>query len=166
MNKRSSLLWSFVATLFLTGISGACQGAGITRMNIPFMLGTMLTPQRDRAKLLGFGLHMANGWVFGLLYAAALESWQRGGWWRGGIIGLVHGLFVLVAGVSLLPLVHPRMANEQYGPTPTQQLEPPGFLALNYGLRTPAIVLVAHLVYGAVIGQFYKLRNPATDPST
>ena len=159
MNRKSSLLWSFVATLFLTGIMSACQGAGITRMSMPFMLGTMLTPERDRAKLLGFGVHSLNGWAFGLLYAAAFESWRRGGWWRGMLVGAVHGTFVLVAGVSLLPFLHPRMANEQYGPTPTRQLEPPGFLALNYGVRTPLVVLLAHLVYGAVIGQFYRPKH-------
>jgi hypothetical protein len=30
-----------------------------------------------------------------------------------------------------LPAMHPRMASEQDGPTPTKQLEPPGFMALN-----------------------------------
>src|SRR5690242_17893947 len=131
MSRRSSnLLWSFVATVFLTGILSFSQGAGLTRMNIPYMLGAMCTPNRDRAKVIGFGLHFLNGWAFGGLYHAAFESWRAAGWWRGAAIGLVHGAFVLVAGVSLLPSLHPRMATEQYGPTPTRQLEPPGFLAL------------------------------------
>ena len=51
------------------------------------------------------------------------------------------------------------MASEQHGPTPTRQLEPPGFLALNYGRRTPISVLVAHLVYGAILGAFYRLKQ-------
>jgi hypothetical protein len=83
VNTRSSLLWSFVGTLFLTGTMAGSQGLGVTRMNLPFMLGTMLTPNRDRAKLLGFGFHFMNGWLFGFLYAAAFESWRRSGWWRG-----------------------------------------------------------------------------------
>jgi len=32
----------------------------------------------------------------------------------------------------MLPGLHLRMASEQRGPEPTRQLEPPGFLALNY----------------------------------
>src|SRR5712691_7108738 len=76
------LLWSFVATLFLTGLLSASQGLGLTRMNIPYMLGTMLTPDRDRAKLSGFFLHFLNGWGFAFLYTAAFESWRRSGWWR------------------------------------------------------------------------------------
>jgi hypothetical protein len=73
------------------------------------------------------------------------------------LIGLVHAGFVLLAGMSVLPAMHPRMASEQHGPTPTRQLEPPGLLALHYGRRTPISVLVAHLVYGAILGALYRL---------
>jgi hypothetical protein len=69
----------------------------------------------------------------------------------------VHGAFVLLAGMSFLPSIHPRMASEQHGPTPTRQLEPPGFLGLNYGRRTPLSVLLAHLAYGGILGGFYRL---------
>ena len=41
----------------------------------------------------------------------------------------------------------------------TRQLEPPGFLALNYGARTPVSVVVAHLVFGIVLGAFYVVRR-------
>ena len=75
----------------------------------------------------------------------------------GAAIGLVHGLFVLVAPMPVLPAMHPRMAAEQHGPTPTKQLEPPGFLALNYGRRTPLSVVLAHLVYGGILGAFYQV---------
>jgi hypothetical protein len=50
------------------------------------------------------------------------------------------------------------MASEQRGPEPTRQLEPPGFLALNYGRRTPLSVILAHLVYGTILGAFYRLQ--------
>jgi hypothetical protein len=56
-----------------------------------------------------------------------------------------------------MPSLHPRMASEQKGPTVTRQLEPPGFLALNYGYQTPASVLLAHLIYGAILGMFYSM---------
>ena len=155
LNWRGSALWGFVGTVVLTGVLAGSQGVGLTRMNIPYMLGTMVTADRDRAKLVGFGVHLVNGWLFALAYAAAFESWRRATWWLGALIGLVHALFVLVAGIPLLPSMHPRMAGEQQGPTPTRQLEPPGFLALNYGRRTPASVVLAHLIYGAILGAFY-----------
>jgi uncharacterized membrane protein YagU involved in acid resistance len=159
MNPRSTLLWGFVATVFLTGLMAGSQGLGLTRMNIPFMVGSMFTPDRDRARLVGFGVHFLNGWLFALVYSAAFQSWRRATWWLGGLIGLVHGLFVLVALTPIWPALHPRMAAEEDGPTPTRQLEPPGFLALNYGRRTPLSVLLAHLVYGAILGAFYRVRR-------
>ena len=159
MSKRPSrLLWSFVATVFLTGFMSGSQSLGMTRMNIPYMLGTMVTEDRDRARLLGFLLHLLNGWGFALVYAAAFDRWRRSGWWRGAGIGVVHALFVLIAGIPLLPGLHPRMAGDEHGPTPTRLLEPPGFMALNYGRRTPISVLLAHIIYGAILGAFYHPR--------
>ena len=49
-----------------------------------WVLGTMFTPNRDQAKLVGFGVHFLNGWIFASLYAAAFESWRRATWWLGG----------------------------------------------------------------------------------
>ena len=158
MNWGSSMLWGFVGTVVLTGLMSASQGLGLTRMSLPYILGTMFTPDRDRAKLVGFGVHLGNGWWLALVYAAAFESWHRATWWLGALTGLVHGLFVLLVVMPLLPGLHPRMASEQRGPEPTRQLEPPGFLALNYGRRTPLSVLLAHLAYGAILGAFYGLE--------
>jgi len=38
-------------------------------------------------------------------------------------------------------------------------LEPPGFMARNYGVQTPAVSLVAHVVYGTVIAVFMNLAG-------
>ena len=157
MNWQGWLLWSFVATLALTSVMAGSQGLRLTRMNLPYMLGTIFTPDRERAKLIGFGIHLLDGWIFSLAYLAAFHSWGRATWWAGAAIGLVQAVFVLTVGVSLLPTLHPRMASEQKGPTVTRQLEPPGFLALNYGYQTPISVLVAHLIYGAILGGFYRM---------
>jgi hypothetical protein len=44
------------------------------------------------------------------------------------------------------------MASEQQGPTVLKQLEPPGFLGLHYGRRTPISIFAAHLVWGVLLG--------------
>lgn len=134
----------------------AGQGLGLSRMSIPFMLGTMVTPDRDRAPWFGFLIHVMNGWVLAFIYVLAFESWHRATWWMGGCIGLVHGLAVLLAVMPVLPGLHPRMAGEHHGPEPTRALEPPGFLALNYGRGTPLLTLLAHVVYGVILGAFYR----------
>lgn len=155
MNVASWLLWGFVGTIVLTTFMAASQGLRITRMNLPYMLGTVFTPSRDRAKLVGFGLHLMNGLIFSLLYVAAFHALDLATWWFGGCIGLVHAAFVLTAGMRITPGLHPRMASESHGPTVTRQLEPPGFLALNYGARTPIAVGIAHVIFGGIIGGFY-----------
>ena len=158
MNWSGWLLWGFVATVVLTTLMAGSQGMRLTRMNLPYMLGTMFTASRDRAKAIGFALHLVNGWIFALIYVAVFNSWGRATWWLGGAIGLLHGLFVLTAGMRLVPGIHPRMASETQGPNAVRQLEPPGFLALNYGVQTPISVLAAHLLFGAILGAFYTVR--------
>ncbi|MBI1733547.1 MAG: hypothetical protein HYR51_00090 [Candidatus Rokubacteria bacterium] len=159
MNIPGMLLWGFVATIVLTTLMSAGQALGVSRMSIPLMLGTMLTPNRDRAPLVGFMMHLVNGWLFALVYVAAFESLGRATWWLGGAVGVVHALAVLIAVMPLLPGLHPRMASEHRGPEPTRSLEPPGFLALNYGRRTPLIALLAHVVYGVILGAFYRIAG-------
>jgi hypothetical protein len=68
-------------------------------------------------------------------------------------------MFVLIAVLPLLPAAHRRMASDFTGPQPTTDLEPPGFIALNYGRTTPAVTLAAHVAYGAILGSFYRLRR-------
>jgi uncharacterized membrane protein YagU involved in acid resistance len=157
MNWHSWLLWGFIATLALSILLAGSQGLGLTRMNLPFMIGTFFTPDRDRAKLYGFFFHLFNGWVFSLLYILIFESLQQANWWLGAIIGLGHALLILLVIVPLMPGFHPRMASEQHGPSATRMLEPPGLLALNYGLRTPLSVLLSHIVFGTILGSFYHL---------
>jgi hypothetical protein len=31
-------------------------------------------------------------------------------------------------------------------------------MALNYGGRTPIMVILAHLLYGAILGAFYRIK--------
>jgi hypothetical protein len=76
-------------------------------------------------------------------------------WWFGALIGVMQGVIVVVAFLPLLPGVHPRMVSDFRGPEPTRLLEPPGFLATNYGRMTPVVTIIAHAIYGAILGTFY-----------
>jgi hypothetical protein len=158
MNWHSWVIWGFAATIVLTTVSSAAQGLGLTRMNLPYMLGTIFTPDRDKAKLYGFGAHMAIGWAFSLIYVLLFQELGAAGWWRGALIGLIHASFVLVIGMGLLPGLHPRMASEQHGPEAQNKLEPPGFLALHYGVQTPLAIAISHAIFGAILGAFYQLK--------
>ena len=159
MNLPDMLLWGFVATLVLTTLMSASQGLGLSRMGLPFMLGTMFTADRSRAAVIGFLVHLLNGWLFAVVYVLLFESLHRATWWIGALLGLLQALVLLTAVFPALPEFHPRMATERDGPDPTRALEPPGFLALNYGRRTPLVALVANIIYGMILGGFYHLHH-------
>ena len=157
MSIGSILLWGFIATLVLTGTLAASQMLGLSRMSLPFILGTVVAGDRSRAMVVGFAMHLVAGWLFALIYALVFQALGQATWWLGALGGLIHGLFVLLVLLPLLPEVHPRMATERQGPTPTRMLQPPGFLALHYGRRTPFASLIAHVAYGVILGSFYHL---------
>jgi hypothetical protein len=155
MNLPSISLWGFAATVVLTALTIGAQSLGLTRIDIPFILGTIFTADRDRAKFLGLVVHLINGWVFALVYGLFFENVDKATWWFGALIGLMQGVIVVVAILPLLPGVHPRMVSDSRGPEPTRLLEPPGFLVTNYGRMTPVVTIIAHAIYGAIIGAFY-----------
>lgn len=159
MNWASWMFWGFISTLVLTTLMSGSQGLGLTRMNIPYLLGTMLTPNRDKAKILGVFMHLLNGWIFSLIYVLGFQVIGMATWWLGALFGFLQAAFVLTVGMTVLPGLHPRMASEQQGPTVVRQLEPPGFLALNYGFRTPISVFLAHIIFGMILGAFYSIAR-------
>jgi hypothetical protein len=151
----AALAGGFVGTLVLTTGLRAANAFNLTRIDLPFLLGTAFTSDRTRAKALGYCAHFVNGQVFALLYYAVFAAVGYSSWWLGALFGLVHGLFASTALVNiLLPLVHPRMGTSQTSAPKVALLEPPGFLMLNYGRGTPTVTLIAHLVYGAIVGGF------------
>jgi hypothetical protein len=157
MNIGEILLWGLLATGLLTTLMRAGQALHLTRMDVPLLLGTMVTPNRDHAKVIGFVIHFLNGWWMAMLYVAFFHGMGMVSWWLGGLMGLAHACFVLIVVLPLLPGAHPRMASDFHGPDPTRLLEPPGFLALNYGYQTPLATIIAHIAYGMVLGGFYRL---------
>jgi hypothetical protein len=158
MNLQSILLWGFAATIVLTALTILGQSLGLTRIDLPFIIGTMVTSNRDRARFAGMLIHLLNGWLFAILYALFFETTHVATWWFGALIGATQGLFVVVALLPMLPGIHPRMVSDFRGPEPTRLLEPPGFLAQNYGRSTAAVLVFVHAVYGLVLGLFYSAR--------
>jgi hypothetical protein len=157
------MIWGAVAggivgTVVLTTLLRAASELGLTRMDIPFLLGTALTADRVRAKALGYALHFVFGLLFALGYYAVFAAVGHAGFLVGAGFGLLHGLFAGSALVNvLLPAVHPRMGSGFDAAGSTPLLEPPGFLLVNYGRQTPVATLVAHVAYGAIVGGFIGL---------
>jgi len=146
---------TFIATVVMTGIMQAGQGLGLSRMSLPFLLGTWVTGRRPLAVVLGTALSLAGGAAFALGYFWIFDALVRRSWWVGAVLGFVHGLAILLIFLPALPYLHPRIATEYDSPTSRRRVEPPGFFGLNYGVGTPAILLIAQTAYGAVLGAGY-----------
>ena len=151
----AALVGGVVGTLVLTTMLRAASELGLTRMDIPFLLGTAVTQDRVRAKAAGYALHFVFGLLFALAYWVVFTVLDESGILLGAVLGLVHALFAASALVSvLLPVVHPRMGTGFTAAGSSPLLEPPGFLLLNYGRQTPLVTVIAHIVYGAIVGGF------------
>lgn len=160
MSVWGALAGGFVGTLVLTTTLRAASEFRLTRMDIPFLLGTAFTADRIRAKAIGYAIHFAAGLVFALVYFALFRAIGHAGWLLGALFGLAHGLFAGTALVNiLLPVVHPRMGTPLSSIESRAVLEPPGFLMLNYGRRTPLVSLAAHIAYGTLVGGFTSLAS-------
>lgn len=145
------LLWGFVATVLMTTIMLGAQGLGLSRLSLPFLVGTAVTSRLHWAYLLGYILYALGGWSYAFLYDAIFFSLGYKSWWLGVLMGLIHGTFLLSA-LMHLPHVHPRIASDYDQPHSGRAIEPPGFFGLYYGRQTPLVTLLAHALFGAVLG--------------
>jgi len=156
----AALAGGFVGTLVLTTALRAANEIGLTRIDLPFLLGTALTADRARAKAVGYVLHLGAGEAFALVYFAIFAAIDTAGWPIGMLFGLLHGTVSATALVGvLLPVVHPRMGSTLTAADESPLLEPPGFLMRNYGRGTLVATLMAHVAYGAIVGGFVSLAG-------
>lgn len=158
-----TILWTalaggLLATLVLTMITHAASELRITRMDLPFLLGTMVTENRRKAKPIGYAFHFGVGIAFTLPYAGFFLVVGRSTWELGALLGVLHALFVSMVLVNvLLPVVHPRIGTPETAADEIVLIEPPGFLMLNYGTNTFVVMLAAHVAYGAIVGAMIRI---------
>jgi hypothetical protein len=145
-------VFGLMATGLFTGLMSLAQVFGRTRMDLPLLLGTVFAADPDKARALGFVIHLLSGQVFALGYAAGFAALGHAGVLLGAAFGGLHALVALTVLVPSLPALHPRMASDRAGPSAGAVLEPPGALALNYGRQTVLVAVAAHVAYGALLG--------------
>jgi hypothetical protein len=149
----SAIAGGFVGTLVLTTVVRVAAELGLTRMDLPFLLGTVVTDDRRRAKMWGYVFHFVMGLLFALLYWAFFVEIGRSGWGLGALLGALHAVFDSTILVTiLLPIAHPRIGTPETAAHEVALIEAPGFLLLNYGRNTFVITLAAHVAYGAIVG--------------
>lgn len=149
----SALAGGVIGTLAMATIIKAATELGITRMDLPLLLGTVATGNRRKARALGYLLFFVLGVAFAEAYGGLFAIVGHASWRLGAVVGALHAIFIATVLVSvLLPAVHPRMATPDSAANAVTLIEPPGFLMLNYGRNTFLVSLAAHVVYGALVG--------------
>jgi hypothetical protein len=159
-----ALVAGFAGGMVMTAMMTMMRKAGKTEMDMALLQGAMFTGDAGKARAIGMFTHlvMMSAVVFGSIYAL-LFAWfgisAGNAWWVGAAIGLVHGLIAGMA-MAMMPMMHPRMSSgtpATAGSGSALRLEPPGLFAKNYGSATPPGVVMAHIVYGLVVGLVYGL---------
>jgi hypothetical protein len=137
----------------MTTIMRGASEFAFTRMDLALLLGTAVTDNRRKARAVGYVFHFLVGIGFAWAYGEFFAIIGRSSWWLGALLGALHAIFNGTVLVNvLLPLIHPRIATPETAADDIALVEPPGFLMLNYGRSTLAVLLAAHIAYGAVVG--------------
>ena len=135
----------------LTAVMIAAQLAGLTRLDLPLVLGTIVTEDPDRARVAGFVIHLAVGQVFALGYAAGVRALDRATWWLGGAARpaarrrRAHGARPAAPG---RPSAHGVAPGRPGSARPCWSR--PACSPSTTASRPRSVAIVAHLVYGAV----------------
>jgi len=150
---RAAIAGGLLGTVVMTTMLRAASEFGITRMDLPFLLGTAVTDSRRRAQVYGHLVHFVLGLLFAYGYAFVFDATGHAGWQTGLLIGIVHASFVATILVNvILPIIHPRIGTPETAADEVALLEAPGFMMLNYGRNTFLVTLAGHIAYGAIVG--------------
>jgi hypothetical protein len=144
-----AIVWGILAAIAMTLFMMMGHSMGMTRMDLFDLLGSMVAPAHtSRSRGIGAMIHLMDGALLAIAwaFAAALVGWAAN--WASGLVwGVILALLALLM-MSSIGAVHPAIRRAEE--------EDPGAAATNFGKMTPMGILVAHLIYGAVLGLLYQ----------
>lgn len=116
---------------------------GLTEFNALLALGTVVTRSDGIGTwFAGLMLHLVVSALIGLAYGAVFYVTGHSGRVFGAIIGAGHWM-----GVGILMGLLPQIRADQPAP---------GFFGMGYGGLTFTLIMVFHVLYGAVLGELYE----------
>lgn len=150
INGMGVVVWGVVGALAMLLSMRAGRAMGMTQMNFVDLIGSMFVrPHSSRSQMLGTAIHLVDGallaviWAYGVQLANLPANWATGLLW-GGILWMLALLLMSSVGA-----VHPAIRRGEQ--------DDPGTAATNFGSMTPMGALMAHLVYGLVLGVLYQM---------
>ena len=127
---------------------------GLSKLDLPLLLGMLVLPSGWPARLAGLLPHTAGSMiVFPLIYGSIFRAARVQPSARAGMN--VAAFHWLLSGVALwLVGLNPRLEREDTsdGATRDHRVGSPGAFALNYGAFTAVSFALGHLLYGATLG--------------
>jgi uncharacterized membrane protein YagU involved in acid resistance len=128
-----------IAWIVFTIILYMVPAMGVPKMDLPALLGGMFGMN---SVAMGWVMHFIVGMVLAFVYAYWLVEYLPGApWLRGLEYGVLPWLTMMVIVAPMLPVVDPMTAKM-----------PPGFFLANMGTMATVGSLIAHLIWGVVLG--------------
>lgn len=147
----AAIIAGIVATVVMTAVMylGRAMLPQQMPMNILHMLGTMMTRSTGPAYMIGGMMHFMNGILFAIVHAAiyAVLGLTSGLLLWGLLFGAFHWLITGV-GMGMMPMMHPVIK--------AGDMDAPGAFAKNLPMLNIMGFLMAHLIFGLVVGVVYE----------
>ena len=140
-----------LGALAMSAVMGVLRLSGVP-IDWELMLGSMVMDHLGPLTwLLGLGLNLICGGVFGVLYAATFEyGVKEASAGMGSVVGAVHAVISGIA-LSFVPALHPLVP--EIWPAP-------GVFLLALGAFGVLLFVVLHVIFGAIVGAHYA-HSPA-----
>lgn len=120
------------------------------KMNLLYMLGSMMFGERNMIYMSGAMMHAVNSIAFALAHVGIYQAFDvdsnLAAW--GLVFGAVHWV---VAGMALgmMPMMHRGIK--------AGTMQAPGAFAMSYPMGTAMGFLMLHLMFGVLVGVFYDV---------
>lgn len=148
MNILGAIVAGIAGTLVFTMVMGMAPRMGVPKMDIVEMLGSMFSwPPNKR---MGWMMHLVNGSIFAIIYAALWNAKFLGGYSILG--GVIYGaLHWLITGLMFggMPMLHKGIKDGN--------IDAPGIYMTAGGAMGFVGGLVVHIVFGVVVALVYGL---------
>ncbi|NQW22207.1 MAG: hypothetical protein HQ475_02045 [SAR202 cluster bacterium] len=138
------------ATMTVILYMGILTMPGQMKMNLLYMLGSMMFGGRLMAYMSGAMIHAMMSVAFALAHVGLYQAFDLetnlAAW--GLVFGAAHWV-IAGMGLAMMPIMHPRIKDGT--------LDAPGPFALGYPIGTAMGFLMLHLTFGVLVGVFYEV---------
>jgi hypothetical protein len=146
-----AIVSGLVAAFAMSAFTDIMAMMGVGHFSFELYLGQIVWQGDDslyRAWLAGAAMQAFLGAVFGILYGWAFEyEFKRSGVRRGLLAGVFHAFFAACFIFPFFSMTNQFIGNELYSHF--------GFMGIGLGADTFMVLVMAHLIFGSVMGGLY-----------